>query len=273
MPLLSYRPGPPLADFVELLWFCDDPPPAHAKERLLPTGTVELVINLRTEVLGYYDRHKPEQLRNFRGPLVCGPHSEFFVIDTADQDAVIGVHFKPGGAYPFLGLPAGELHNAHAPLEQLWGYEALRLRDRLVEAKTPAARFRILEHTLVAQAYRRLVPHRAVALALDEFQRVPQLLTVAGVTERLGLSPRQLIRLFGEQVGLTPKLFCRVQRFQQVLRLVKGHNSVPWADVALSCGYYDQAHFINDFQAFSGLNPTAYLRERTAHLNHVPYAG
>jgi AraC-like DNA-binding protein len=272
MSLLTYRPRPPLSDFIELLWLCEDPPPAHARERLLPTGTVELVIHLRAETLGYYDRHNPEQLHSFRGPLVCGPHSEYFVIDTADQDAILGVHFKPGGAFPFLDLPTGQLHNAHAALEALWGAAAIQLRDRLAEASSPARRFRILEDALLAQAGRRPVRHDAIAFALEQFQRVPQPLSVADVSREVDLSGRRFIQLFSEQVGLTPKLFCRVQRFQQVLRSIQGQKCVAWAELALACGYYDQAHFINDFQAFSGLNPTTYLRDRTEHLNHVPLA-
>ena len=62
--------------------------------------------------------------------------------------------------------------------------------------------------------------------------------------------------------GVTPKQFCRVQRFQEVLRRLWKKQQVDWVDIALSCGYYNQAHFINDFKAFSGLNPMAYLTQR-----------
>jgi AraC-like DNA-binding protein len=71
-------------------------------------------------------------------------------------------------------------------------------------------------------------------------------------------------------VGLTPKLFCRVRRFQRVLRRIGTGRPVEWAAVAVDCGYFDQAHFIRDFHAFSGINPSAYLAGRTEHLNHVP---
>jgi len=164
------------------------------------------------------------------------------------------------------------LHNEHAPLEALWGAEAIRLRDRLTEAQTPAMRFRVVEQVLLEQAARRLVRHPAVVSALQAFQRVPQDRTVADVTDRVGLSARRFIQVFTEEVGLTPKLFCRVRRFQEVLRRVAGPGRVEWANVALACGYYDQAHFIRDFQAFSGVCPTAYLRERGEHLNHLPLA-
>jgi AraC-like DNA-binding protein len=90
------------------------------------------------------------------------------------------------------------------------------------------------------------------------------------VTAQVGLSARRFIDVFGGEVGLTPKLFCRVRRFQKVLRGVAHGRRADWAAVAADCGYFDQAHFIHDFRAFSGLSPTAYLTQRTEHLNHVP---
>jgi AraC-like DNA-binding protein len=93
---------------------------------------------------------------------------------------------------------------------------------------------------------------------------------VSAVTDYIGISTRRFIQLFHQQVGLTPKAFCRVRRFQRVLRSVHGRREVDWAQVALDCGYYDQPHFIHDFQAFSGFTPSAYLALATTHLNHVP---
>jgi AraC-like DNA-binding protein len=272
MIALSYIPRPPLSEFVELFWWYDGYAPPHPKERLLPTGTVELVINLRDDTHGLFDRTHAGRRRTFRGPLVCGAHSEPFVIDTADEGSILGVHFKPGGAFPFLKVPAGELHNTHVPLEALWGAGAGLLREQLLEAQTPAARFRFLEQALLAQAARPLQRHPAVAFALKEFQGVPHGRTVSAVTERTGLSARRFIQVFADEVGLTPKLFCRVRRFQEVLRVTRDQRHVEWANVALACGYYDQAHFIHDFRAFSGLSPTTYLRDRGDHLNHVPLA-
>jgi AraC-like DNA-binding protein len=93
---------------------------------------------------------------------------------------------------------------------------------------------------------------------------------VSDVADEVGLSARRFIELFKDEVGLAPKLFCRVRRFQRAVRLVHGRTDVDWADVALDCGYFDQAHLIHEFREFSGLSPTAYLRVRSSHLNHVP---
>lgn len=130
-------------------------------------------------------------------------------------------------------------------------------------------KFRILEQTLLAQASRPLVRHPAVAFALKEFGNASYARKVSDVTGRTGLSQRRFIQVFSEEVGLTPKLFCHVQRFQEVLRRIEIRDRIEWADVALGCGYFDQAHFIHDFRAFSGLTPTDYLTHRGEHPNHV----
>ncbi len=115
-----------------------------------------------------------------------------------------------------------------------------------------------------------MIRHRAVAFALEALRNTPQAWTVADLAGRVGLCQRRFIRLFAEEVGLTPKLYGRIVRFQEVLRVIDSGKRVSWARLAAASGYYDQAHFINDFRAFSGMNPTAYLGLRTEHINHVP---
>src|SRR5258708_40319707 len=113
-----HRPRFPLSGFIELLWLFENGAPSHASERGLPTGTVELVINLH-ERTGSFDA------------LVAGPHSRFFVLDTSRPAAIIGVHFKPSGAFPFLALPVDELRNRHVLVEALAGRRDDAVRERL----------------------------------------------------------------------------------------------------------------------------------------------
>jgi AraC-like DNA-binding protein len=258
MNLVTYTPRPPLGEFVDMFWLMDGPAPPHRRERLLPMPTAELVVDLRPAA-------------GSPVPLLCGPQSESFVIETASQSAIIGIHFRPGGAFPFFNVTAGELHNTRLCLDTLWGGRAAELGERLLEAPTRLAQLQILERFLLAQAVRPLAHHPAVAFALAAFQDVRPL-SVAAVVERSGWSQRRFIEVFRDEVGLTPKLFCRVVRFQQVVQKIHHQRQVDWAAVAVDCGYYDQAHFIHDFQAFSGFSPGMYLRARDTHLNHVPLA-
>lgn len=270
MTYREYIPDSPLSGLVELFWLYDGYAPPHSMERVLPTGTVEIVVNLRGEALRVYDAGAGGRFESHRGPLVCGAFSAPFAIDTAQQASIMGIHFKPGGLFPILGPVVGELGGTHVTLGTLCGSAADELWDRLLEARTPETRFLILEQFLLARVARSPAPHPAVALALDEFRCVPGARTVAEVADLAGLSPRRFAELFRREVALTPKAFCRVQRFQRVLRLIERDPSVDWAGLALACGYYDQAHFNRDFRAFSGITPGTYLGLRTDHINHVP---
>jgi AraC-like DNA-binding protein len=272
MQQYSYIPRPPLSQFIELLWINEGYAPQHRRERALPDGSVELIINLHEDRLPVFERGNSDRFQFQNGTLVYGAHSEYFVIDATCQVSIMGVHFKPGGAFPFLGLPAGELHNQVVALDNFWGLEVCFLREQLLAAKTILAKFRILEAALRRQALLPLEQHRAVTFALSHFQHIASFQKMTAVTEQIGLSQKRFIDVFRRSVGLTPKLFCRIRRFQSVLPLLERASKVDWAEVALTCGYFDQAHFIHDFREFSGLNPTLYQAHQGERRNHPIHA-
>ena len=263
-------PRAPLSDFVALLWVQEGLTPEHPRERLLPTGTVELVVSLATEDLRVFGDERDGGVAE-GGALVCGAHSRYFVIDTMAATATAGVHFRPGGAWPFFGVPADALMDAHVPLDALWGAGAAAgLRERLVEAPTPTDRFRVLEEALLARlALAPAAGHLAVRFGVRALHSARGPVSIRALAERIGISQRRFGQLFRAEVGLAPKVFSRIRRFQDVLDVAGPAPEVDWSRVALDCGFYDQAHFINEFRAFSGLTPSAYLRRRTGHRNHL----
>lgn len=275
------RPRPPLDAFIECFWFYEGETaphaPKHAQERVLPSGTADIVISLNDDPFSLPGKQGAE-LQYCRGALISGPQSEFFVIDTAEKANVLGVHFKPGGAAPFLRLPADAIGERHVALDDLWGSLALRLRERLQDARDVDERCRILENALLHAARRQLTPrHPAVDFALRRFARAPDMPRIAALAQAADISRRRFIEIFQQQVGLTPKLYGRIRRFHAVLRQIDGGQGaiagVNWADIAAACGYYDQAHFIRDFRAFAGITPSRYESRRVSgefnHLVHI----
>ena len=277
--LLSHQPAPPLAEFVSSLWTLSDSP-QHPRERIVPSGTIELVIDLTSDEFRIYDPLGLDAPARFSGAIVSGAYSRCFVIDTRQHASIIGVHFKPGGAFPFLGVSAAELADSHVDLRALWGRSADELRERLCLASAPGDRFRILERALTAHLFRPLVYHPKVALALRAFGRAEMGRgeiepSVGEIARCAGLSHRRFVEVFTTAVGMTPKLFSRVRRFQRAVALLRRAAHPSWPQLALACGYFDQSHFIRDFRVFSGLSPTDYVRQQSAGVkeNHMPIVG
>jgi AraC-like DNA-binding protein len=267
-------PDRPLAGFVERFWHLSDAP-SHSKERIMPSGTMELVINLHEDEVRIYDGKCPERCKRFSGSVVAGPYGGPLVIDTREHAAIIGIHFKPGGAFPFLGVAANELANSHVDLAALWGPSAVELRERLHEAAIPLERLHILERALMDHLFRPLERHPAVSFALHAWERNESDLSVGEVAREAGVSHRRFIQLFERETGMSPKLFFRVRRFQRALASAQRRAGPDWARLALEAGYCDQSHFIRDFQIFSDLSPGEYGRQRSEDVmqNHVPIAG
>jgi AraC-like DNA-binding protein len=254
-----YKPKPPLSKYIDNFWLYEGDEAEHATERILPTGTLELAINLRQNELRFYDAERPENCSRFSGAVVSGAHGRNFAPHTPKEICIIGVHFKPGGAFPFLGLPAGDLADTHVDLKTIWGRSAGELRERLCEASTSAERFHLLQEALLSRLCQGVEQHYAVSAALEMFWKNQAGRTVRETAKYLGLSQRRFIQCFKAEVGMTPKLFSRIQRFQQTRTFIQHNPSPNWAALALDLGYFDQSHLIREFLEFSGLSPTDYL--------------
>lgn len=253
MQYFIHRPAPPLSCSIELVWYNRGYSVDHRRERVLPNGRFQLIIDLS----GGFE------------PIVVGMRSEYTMLETATLQHIISVVFWPGGTHEFFEVPAEAFYNEVVPLEQVWGAEVPWLRDRLRDAPTPAEKFQVLEAALLRRRSERRRLHAAVRHALGRFGRDAHIGSVRDVTQETGVSRRHLARLFREQVGITPKLYCRIRRFQRVVHGIAAGAEVDWTDVALAGGYCDQAHLGHEFRAFSGITPGDYLASDRPHVNHV----
>jgi AraC-like DNA-binding protein len=270
MQMVMLRPSEPaLAPFIESLWhFTSDW--SHERERILPTGTMQLLVNLYEDELRIYTGKDYSRLERMGGVAISGAYANAFGIDTHEQRCVMGVAFRPGGAAPFFREPADALRAAHTELTCVWGRDGAVLRERLLEAKTPQDALHRLEAALLERVVRGLEVNKPIDFALSALDRgVP----VKALTERLGLTPARFIREFQQTVGLTPKRYARVRRFGRVLEAVEAGRAVNWGRVAASCGYYDQAHMIHEFHEFAGMNPTLYRPRAEGDRNHALLPG
>lgn len=178
---LTHRPAPPLDRFVERLWYWQSAAPVHARDRIMPDGSGSLIVNLSEDEVRNFEGAHDEMLQRFPGAVLVGAYSRYSVIDTQQQQAVLG----------------------------------------------------------------------------------------AMLSEHVGLSTRRLARLFTLEVGMTPKLYSRIKRFERVLSLMRSAQSVDWSELALNCGYFDQSHLIRDCKAISGFTPADLQRRPSSGGHHV----
>jgi AraC-like DNA-binding protein len=276
MPGCRLRPKLPLAALVECLWYWQGAPGPHLQERLLPQGQAAMILNLRDQPIAIYEDRGGA--RHYGTAVLSGARSNCFTIDCNQQEHVVGVQFAPGGASPFFRMPISELEDASFDMADLWGAEAGWVRERILAAPTPRAMLEVLAtcleerldtYTRAGFGYTTRL-HPAVVYMARELDICDGPGRVQTVTGKIGMSQRRVAQLFHEQVGVSPKTFHRVRRFQHTLARLRGVQQVNWADLAAECGYYDQAHLSHDFRQIAGMTPSAYLAAATEHLNHVP---
>jgi AraC-like DNA-binding protein len=273
MLYLEHTPAPPLNRFVRLLWYTRTRQLDHQRERILPTGCAQIVVSLSRDFLLDCPEGGPP-LRTAPAMLVA-QRSTYEIVDTSDLADLIGCLFLPGVLPLLLADRADLVSNCHVPLEHIWPRDAHYLIDQLREVSSPRERLLIFERfllTTLTAPLERLgdVVHPAVKFALHQFGQPAAVANIREIAQRIGCSERRFSQLFREQVGFAPKAWCRIQRFQEALRHLNAGLEMRWAELALDCGFYDQAHFANEFRAFSGIDASTYTSKRTPlWTNHV----
>ncbi len=255
--LTMHKPTFPLSKYVEHMWQVTHSGLPSSRQRVYPNGAMALVIHLTKPTVTYFIDDKAHTLRV---PLLAGPYSRSFHIDPSQSNAAIGVLFRPGAAHMFFPVAAYELHNIDVALSELYPNEADRLLNDICSESRAETQFRLLEHYLSRKLQKAVPIHPAVKFSVNQLSGEGGVQSIRKTQSDSGLSHTRLIQLFREHVGLTPKLFCRVRRFRAVLDQVGKGKPVNWAELAVYCGYFDQAHLIHDFRTFAGVTPLEFNR-------------
>ncbi len=269
--LISRPPQAALRPFLKSLWISNErtSPGGSGRELVLPTGGMHLVFRL-DHPLHLYDGLDDRRGRTVGHAVVGGARAAFYTRDISRPTRSVGAQLHPGAAELLLGVPAGELAQRHTPLGDLWGSAAGEVHQRLLEAEQPQRQLDLFESVLGARLPRVRGVHPAVAHALSRFAVTSD---IGEIVNQCGCSHRRFIALFHHAVGLTPKLYCRVLRFQDALGRVAAMPAASRAQSACAAGYSDQPHFNREFREFAGLSPGEYRKLSPAQAHHVPLPG
>jgi AraC-like DNA-binding protein len=270
---LEVPPSPDLAPWISHFRIIRTPAPAGAAPavlRLLADGCSGVVIDCGPSALSPL-------------PLFMGVMQVATVVTLAESREIIGVRFTPTGALAFVSSPLREFTGRRVPLPLLWGGLAQQM-GAAVRSATFRQRVPALESCFRAQLrQRRLAARSRGAISAQEVQLVSLAIAhlgrntaarVSDVAEVLGVGERKLERAFNRAVGIPPKVYHRIRRCYEAARLIRRacgdrlHMAVRrsvaqcnWSAIGSDAGYADQAHFIREFRALTGVTPVAYARE------------
>jgi AraC-like DNA-binding protein len=249
-------PHPSLrGDFARIVGF-DERYRAPLRRLEIPFAGAALIVSLgpRHRML---DPAKPGAAPYERCSFIAGVHDQATVVEHDGVASGLEIHFTPLGARRFLGIPGSELTNQVVELEDVLGREARDLAEELGGLSTWDERFDRLEAAVLARARQAPLLPPAVEWAWRRLRDTHGGAPVRDLAGELGCSRRHLARSVGAELGLPPKALARVLRFERATALLRAGHDL--ADVAYSCGYYDQPHFNRDFRALAGTTPTGFL--------------
>ncbi len=254
------QPSAAAAKFVRCYWTLEDDGLAGL-QRIVPDGRPELILNLGQPYESQNGSGWTPQPQCFVMGQITGP----LVLRASGHAKMLGIRFHPHTACQVLKIPMCELTDARRPtsvddISRPLFQELQRLR----ELRAPHDWFPALDRIIGERAGR---VDGLLSLAVRELELAGGLMGIQEVAGHAGLSTRQFERRFRSAAGIAPKLFCRMQRFQRVFRALE-HTHSSWADAAVQCGYYDQAHLIRDFREFAGKPPAALLANETDLARH-----
>jgi AraC-like DNA-binding protein len=227
------------------------------------------VIDLTDYPKFIYDNHTLKEIQSCRNVWFSGIRSRYITIPSGRDSEMFVINFHRGRAYPFVEMPMNELTDYVVDGELVMSPEILNLRERLLMIPSINQKFRYTEHYLRRSFEKKLTINPFVEYAVNHLVQSPIQMTLGQLAVKVGFSQKHVIKIFKVHVGVTPKTFLRIMRFQKAIREIESSHIADWATIAHESGYYDQAHFINDFKDFSGFTPQQYLTTSSEFTNYV----
>lgn len=258
MSIKMLRPSSELEPYIRLYWSLESSlkPEEYHIQRIVPSGLPEII---------FYENNIPDSTAECGNTKslsqICGQKNNFFDLTLSGKTKLFSIVFQPYGLSAILDIPVSELLNQTLPLRYLLGKQIDELEYRILEAKSIESKIGIVEQylkKLLSQKQDYNLPRISHSIknigCRSIFEQIPVLASNAC------LSRKQFERNFTEKVGISPKQFMRVVRFQRALYIRQNSPTIKQTELAYDAGYYDQSHMISEFRLLSGYTPKQYMK-------------
>ena len=264
---MDYReilPSAPLRDYINCFWIIssnDEEMLPAEWDRTLPDGSLEIVLQLQDTIQRKQPRGEPEEEEK---NILIGQVTEPYLFAPSGKTHMLGIRFFPHTAHYFFDFPASDITDTYLDLTLVWSNSWIqRLKNRTREMGNHSKTVSELENILIEKLDNRdhTRSDRYFSHACRTIMNYGGKVPIADISNDIGISNRYLERLFQKKLGISPKLFSSVIRFQQVFKFFEIPGPISLTGIAYRTGYYDQSHFNREFKRFAGISPHQYIQE------------
>lgn len=266
----AHIPRVPLDQFIETFIYFEGVQHAHKVDRFLPNGDIEILIDFHDTPQYIYDNDTLKEIQACHHVWASGFRTEPITIPSGTDAAMMVIAFKKGCSAPFFPFPMNEIADSVVDADLVWGSDFGLLREKLLDIKDIDLRFTMVEEFLIRKFQSKMNIDPCVTFAVGEMAHRPDQISIARMNHKIGYSQKHFTEIFRRTVGVTPKSYLKIMRFQKAVKTIDAADLIDWTQIAQECGFYDQAHFINDFKHFSGFTPTKYAEIQTNYQNYIP---
>lgn len=254
----DFNVAEPLRPFIQCIWTIQaEPGFFKSPERLLPDGNIEVLLNFGDEYTQYAasDSLHP---KTFAGSQIVGQRRSYYMSTSVGKIDLISISFKPGGLSPFVDFPVADITGSTVSIKTLRSNLFSEIEERVYYATDLNSKINLIQQVLLNQLNKNEKANKVfgfVSLA----HSINQYSSISHFLHNHTINKRKLERDFDHHVGISPKLLQRLLRFKRSVKTFYSSRVKSLTDLAYECGYFDQAHFINDFKEFAGLTPRQFF--------------
>ncbi len=261
MRYIEFQPDPRLTPFVKCLWIMEDQTAAAFQpiETVVPDGCMELIIHYGSRFMKLLDNGQYQRLP---AAVIAGQITKRLLLQAGGHVGMIGVRFRPAGAFPFIRDSSRGFVDDIIPLDAVWNRQAVVLEERIKNAESDVDRLDLMQRHLLDHLREDKERDVVVTETVDRILASCGRVSIDDLACSARITCRHLERRFDAEVGVSPKLLSRIVRFRRIFQYLQDCCNPSWADAAYECGFFDQAHLIRDFKQFTGQPPLAYFDGR-----------
>ncbi|MEP2935757.1 MAG: AraC family transcriptional regulator [Gilvibacter sp.] len=260
MTFETHSPKGTISKYIESIFYFKDLVPNHSIERVVPTGHIFMIFELDGFTRNTFDNDTLKPNHTFTNVWVSGMHKNYISISAHKKSEMFVIQFKSFGAYPFFHFPIQELNEKIVSAELIFGNEILTLREEILCKKTTKEKFDVAEQWLKSRFHQDKIPPIELLKVLTKMQ-TESTANYSKIVEDYSKTQKHLIHEFKKYIGLTPKIYRRILRFNEILQQIHQTEKIKWSQVAYLFEYTDQSHFIKEFKLFSGFNPQKFIQQ------------